>query len=200
MQDRKNCHLGTIAQLCRAISSQLRHVSTIGKKIVKQQYLLHMFPQYGELRPTSGWDRSGSLGHTADFDGFHVLAALLHGTLVVGVSQTLRRWIEGVTYIHQGGHPIGHWSTFLVDLVMRSILCLLCLCRLLDHDWYQLFYCESHFGRMRRVIEKEMKTQFAQRGQKIQPESQSVISLLGKIFESYISYLITFVCHKICYL
>jgi len=26
-------HLGTIAQLCRAISSQLRHVSTIGKKI-----------------------------------------------------------------------------------------------------------------------------------------------------------------------
>ena len=28
----KNSHLGTIAQLCRAISSQLRHVSTIGKK------------------------------------------------------------------------------------------------------------------------------------------------------------------------
>ena len=28
----KNRHLGTIAQFCRAISSQLRHVSTIGKK------------------------------------------------------------------------------------------------------------------------------------------------------------------------
>ena len=27
----KNRHLGTIAQICRAISSQLRHVSTIGK-------------------------------------------------------------------------------------------------------------------------------------------------------------------------
>ena len=49
----KNRHLGTIPQLCRAMSSQLRHVSTIGKKLVKQQYLLHMFPQYGELRPTS---------------------------------------------------------------------------------------------------------------------------------------------------
>ena len=24
------------------------------KKFVKRQYLLHMFPQYGELRPTSG--------------------------------------------------------------------------------------------------------------------------------------------------
>jgi len=38
----KNRHLGTIAQLCRAISSQRRHVSTIGKKLVKQQYLLYM--------------------------------------------------------------------------------------------------------------------------------------------------------------
>ena len=42
MQDPKNRHLGTIAQLCRAISSQQRHVSTIGKKLVKQQYLLRM--------------------------------------------------------------------------------------------------------------------------------------------------------------
>jgi len=52
----KNRHLGTIAQLCRAIgiSSQLRHVLTIGKKLVKQQYLLHMSPQYGEVQPTSG--------------------------------------------------------------------------------------------------------------------------------------------------
>jgi len=38
----KNRYLGTIAQLCRAISLQIRHVSTIGKKLVKQQYLLHM--------------------------------------------------------------------------------------------------------------------------------------------------------------
>jgi len=38
----KICNLGTIAQLCRAVSSQQRHVSTIGKKLVKQQYLPHM--------------------------------------------------------------------------------------------------------------------------------------------------------------
>jgi len=37
-----------------AISSQLRHVSTIGKKLVKQRYVLNMFSQYGELRPTNG--------------------------------------------------------------------------------------------------------------------------------------------------
>jgi len=42
-------------------------LSTIGKKVVKHQYLLHMSPQYGELRRTSGWDRSGSLGHPCKF-------------------------------------------------------------------------------------------------------------------------------------
>jgi len=39
----KNRHLGAIPQLCWAISSQLKHVSTIGKKLVKQQYVLHMY-------------------------------------------------------------------------------------------------------------------------------------------------------------
>jgi len=60
-------HLCSIAQLCRAISSQLRHTSTIEKKPVKQQYLPHMSSQYGELRPTSGWDLLASLGHPSTF-------------------------------------------------------------------------------------------------------------------------------------
>jgi len=51
----KNRHLGTMAQLCQAISFlKIKHVSTIGKKLVKQQYVLQMSPQYGELQPTSG--------------------------------------------------------------------------------------------------------------------------------------------------
>jgi len=108
----KSHHLRTIVQFCQAISPQLRHVSTIRKKLDKQQYLLHMSPQYGELRPTNGWDRSGSLGHRANFNGFRVLAALLHRTLVVGVSQTLSRWTEGATYIRQGDHHVGHWPRF----------------------------------------------------------------------------------------
>jgi len=51
-------------------------------------------------------------GTPANFNGFRVLAALLHGTLVVGVSQTLRHWTEGAIYIRQGGHHVGHWPTF----------------------------------------------------------------------------------------
>jgi len=90
----KNRHLGTIAQLCWAISSQLRHVSTIGKKLVKQQYVLPMSPQYGELRLTNGPTAeicSGVWGTPSNFNRFRVLAALLHGSQVVSVSQTLRR-------------------------------------------------------------------------------------------------------------
>jgi len=38
------------------------------KKLAKQQYFPHMFLQYGELRPTSGWDGFVSLGHPSYFE------------------------------------------------------------------------------------------------------------------------------------
>jgi len=40
----------------------------------------------------------------------------VHSTRVVGVSQILRRWAEGATYIRQGRHHVGNWlrSTFVV--------------------------------------------------------------------------------------
>jgi len=56
----------------------------------------------------------------ANFNGFRVLAALLHGTLVVSMSQTLWRWTEGATYIWQGEHHVGYWPTFLVFTVLEG--------------------------------------------------------------------------------
>jgi len=73
-----------------------------------------MFPQYGELGPLETEIVSLVWGTPANFNGFRILAALLHGTPVLGVSQTLRRWTEGATYIRQGGHHVGHWPTFLI--------------------------------------------------------------------------------------
>ena len=116
----KNRHLCTIALLCRAISSQLRHVSTIGKKLVKLQYVLHMSSQYGELRSTSGWDRLTSLGYPSKFQLVSRLGSVTARHLVVGVSQTLRRWTEGAIYIRQGDHQVGHWPTFLVLTMFSS--------------------------------------------------------------------------------
>ena len=54
-------------------------------------------------------------GTPANFNGFRVLAALMHSTLVVVVSQTLRRWTEGATCIRQDGQlGIGPHSSFTV--------------------------------------------------------------------------------------
>ena len=71
----KNRHLGTIVQLFRAISSQLRYVDN-RKKIVKQQYLLNMSLQYGELRLSSGCDRFVSLGHPSKFQRLSCLGSV----------------------------------------------------------------------------------------------------------------------------
>ena len=87
----KNRHLGTIVQLCLAISSQIRHVSTIGKKLVKQQYLLHMSHNMMNFGPLAAEIVSLVWDTPADFNQFLVMAALLHSTLVVSISQTLRR-------------------------------------------------------------------------------------------------------------
>jgi len=63
------------------------------EKLVKHQYLHHMSLQYGELRLTCGLAEIVSFvwGTSANFNRFRILPALLHGTVVVGVSETLRR-------------------------------------------------------------------------------------------------------------
>jgi len=70
---------------------------------------------FGSLAAEIG---SGFWNTPANFNGFCVLAALLHGTLVVSVSQTFRRGTEGATYIRQGHHLVGLWPTFLVIFLL----------------------------------------------------------------------------------
>ena len=114
--------VGTIPQICRAISSQLKNVSTIGKKLVRQHISStcpHNMVNFGPLAAEICWRVWGT---PANFNGFRVLAAFLHGTRVLGVSQTLRRWTEGATYIRQGGHHVEHWPTFLVFLCFMYCL------------------------------------------------------------------------------
>jgi len=104
---RKIRRLRTIVQLCRTISSQLRHVSSrqSNKKLVKQQYLIHMSSQYGELRPTNRWDQWRVWGTPTNFNWFLVVASLFsrfdqqHST-------------EDARYIRLGGHHVRHRPTF----------------------------------------------------------------------------------------
>ena len=110
--DAKNRHLGTIAQLCRAISSQQRHVSTIGKNLLSSNISSTCPHNMLNLGLVAAEIVSLVWGTPANFNGFRVFAALLHGSQVVSVSQTLPRWTEGATYVRQGDHHVGHWPIF----------------------------------------------------------------------------------------
>jgi len=97
---RKNRHLGTIAQLCRAIYSQLRHMLRIGKKTCSTAVPPPQCPRHmANFGPVAAEICRRVWGTPTHFNGFRFLAALLHGTLVVDASQTMRRWTEGATYI-----------------------------------------------------------------------------------------------------
>ena len=72
------------------LSSYIFAIKTWGK-LVKQQYLLacpYNMVNFGPLAAETCWRVWGT---RVNFNGFRVLAALLHGTLVVGVSETLQR-------------------------------------------------------------------------------------------------------------
>jgi len=77
--DAKNCHLGIIPQLCRAISSQLRHVSTIRKNLLSSNISSTRAHNVVNVGPLAAEILSGVWGTPATFNGFRVLAALLLG-------------------------------------------------------------------------------------------------------------------------
>jgi len=100
-------HLHTIAQLCRATSSQVRHVSTTGKNLLTALSAPHVLT-YGELRPTNGWHRLVSLGHPSKFQRVSRLGFV---TALTTVNQTLHDvWpspaLVHYTYIFVGACPL----------------------------------------------------------------------------------------------
>ena len=87
----KNRHLGTIAQI---VGLYLRNQGTYRqseKNLLSSDMssrCLHNMVNFGPLTAEIG---SEVLGTPPNFNGFRVFAALLHGSQVVSVSQTLRR-------------------------------------------------------------------------------------------------------------
>jgi len=78
-----------MAQLCRAISSQLRHVSTIGKKLLSSN-ISSIYPynmvNFGPLTAKIDWRVWGT---PAYFNACRVLASLLQRLCLMEVNQTL---------------------------------------------------------------------------------------------------------------
>ena len=116
----KNRHLGTIPQLCRAISSQLRHVSTIGKKLLSSNISSTCPHNMVNFGPLAAEIVSLACGTRGNFNGFRVLAALLHGTLVVGVSQITA--LNRGRHLYSAGRP-SRWA--LAHILVRLVVDLL---------------------------------------------------------------------------
>jgi len=116
----KNRHLGTIAQLCRAISSQLRHVPIIGKNLLSSNISSRCPHNMVNFGLQAAEIISLVWGTPANFNGFRVLAALLHGTLVVGVSQTAT--FNRGRHLYSAGRPSGwalvHISSFYLSIYL----------------------------------------------------------------------------------
>jgi len=83
--DAKNCHLRTIAQVCRAESLQLACIDNRKKNLLSS----NISSTCPHSRLTSGWDQLGSLGHPTNFNGFRVLALLLQRCRSPEANQTL---------------------------------------------------------------------------------------------------------------
>jgi len=131
------------------------------KKVIKQQYISPTSSQYGGLWPTNGWDPFGSLEHPSKFQRLSRFAALLHGTLV-SVSQSLRRWTEGGTYIRQGGHHVGHWPTFWLMLYCSLVsLYIVVPCILSIFSLSSIFLCS--FSNKNTMVVPRTRTSFSDR-------------------------------------
>jgi len=104
--DAKNRHLRTIAQLYRAVSSQLRHIIlTIGKNLLNSNMsstCFHNMANFDLLTADIGsevWGHSSS-GRQPNF--------------AASYKEIWNIWTfaQGATYIRQGGHHVGHRPTF----------------------------------------------------------------------------------------
>jgi len=106
---------------CRAISSQLRHLLTIGKNLLNSNisptcpYNMVNFDQLAAEIVSLAW------GTPANFNGFRELAALLHGTPAVGVSQTAV--LNRGRHLYSAGRP-SRWAPAHI-LVLSSFFLLL---------------------------------------------------------------------------
>jgi len=101
-------NLGRRSETCCMRLAEIQDAKNRQKPYNVVNFEVHHIVRFLPIGPLPAEIVSLVWGTPANFNRFRVLAALLHGTLVVGVSQTLRRWTEGATYIRQRGHYVAH--------------------------------------------------------------------------------------------
>jgi len=98
-------------------------------QLVKQQYLLHMFPQYGELGITSSWDRPGSLGHPCKFQRVSRLGSVTARHSSIGRQPNFAALNRG-RHLRSTGRPsrwaLAHILVFRVSLDLGLLFVRFC--------------------------------------------------------------------------
>jgi len=89
----------------------------------KQQYPLHMSLQYGELRPTSGWDRFGCLGYPSEFQLVSRLGFVTAVTSFTAGQPNFAALNRG-RHLYSAGRP-SRWTLahILVDIIFEICAC-----------------------------------------------------------------------------
>ena len=127
----KNRHLRTITQLCRAMSSQLRHVSTIGKNLLNSS-ISSKCPRnmvnFGPLTHEIGWRFWGT---PANVNGFRFLASSLQRRHSLKANETLQDvWpsagLVHYIYIFGGSGPQQYFASCKIHFVFKSCALLYC--------------------------------------------------------------------------
>jgi len=101
-------HMGTIAQLCRAVSSQLRDISTIGKKLLNSNMFstcFHNMVNFGPLAAEIGLPVCVT-GHPSKFQLVSRVGFVSAATSLNGGRPNFARYLSvscaGTLYIHLG--------------------------------------------------------------------------------------------------
>jgi len=83
-----------------------------------------MSPQYGELRPTSGWDRSGSFGHPNKFQRVSRLGSITAGHSSSGRQSNFAALNRGC-HLYSAGRPsrwaLAHISGYWQHSAQRNV-------------------------------------------------------------------------------
>ena len=135
MQDPKNRHLGTIAQICRALSSQLPHISTIGKNTLSSNISSTCPHNMVNFGPLTAEIVSLVWGTPANFNGFRVLAGLLHGTPELGVSQKPNfAGLNRGRRLYSTGRPSRRALAYIPSFYLFHFRCLVTFSHLCSHS------------------------------------------------------------------
>ena len=109
-------------------ASHVQHISDLHSKfdnrktLVKQQYLLHMSSQYGELRPVNGWDRFRRLRHPGKFQQVSRLAFVTAATSLTG-GQSNFAWCLAVSWLLHYMYNFGGCCPLAEFCLVQNSLC-----------------------------------------------------------------------------